>query len=164
MRHLFLYSPQVNANLWFSGIPNFSFAIADCVSQGSLVENSMGSGWFRQRWIYCRVLNGFPRLLGRWRNRPEVVSSALPSRASQPSRPPREHWPPVWSQHCLPAGSIAGPLGRWPGRAGSCFRETRRFQCAYWQKQQMCGPWLSLGSLSLSHLTQFHLIYGTLAI
>lgn len=72
------------------GNSKLSFAVTDCISQGSLAENSIHSRWFKQREIYYRVLNGLQNLLGRWRNILQVELPGVPSRASRQSRPPRE--------------------------------------------------------------------------
>lgn len=104
VRHLFLSSLKLMATVWFSGNSKLSFAITDCISQGSLAENRIYSSWFKQRKIYYRVLNGLQNLLGRWRNRLEVEFSGTTSRASQKSRPPREQCRPVLSGCCLPTG------------------------------------------------------------
>ena len=83
MRHLVLSSFQVNGNCGFGEFQTF-FAITDCISQGSLTENSrIHSSWFKQREIYYRVLNGLQNLLGRWRNRVQVELSRVPPRHSR---------------------------------------------------------------------------------
>lgn len=58
MRYLFLSSSQVNVNSVVLGNSRLSFAITDCISQGSLTENRVYSGWFKPMEIYYRVLNG----------------------------------------------------------------------------------------------------------
>lgn len=126
MRHLFLSSLKLMATVWFLGNSKLSFAIIDCISQGSLAENRIYSSWFKQRKIYYRVLNGLQNLLGRWRNRLEVELSGMTSRASQQSRPPREQCCPVlsgyrqslvWEGRKMPQKTQTLPMMVSPGRS-----------------------------------------------
>ena len=73
------------------GNSKLSFAITDCISQGSLAENRIHSSWFKLREIYYRVLNGLQNLLGMQRNRIQIELSGVPSRASWQSRPPSNY-------------------------------------------------------------------------